>query len=175
MTAVSRARRTRGFTLIEVMVALIVVSLAALAVHKQVLQGASNARKIQERTLGSWIAQNKVTELRLSEGLPSAGRDDGELEFANREWYWESTIEPPNADVQNFMRIDVSVYLQSNRETPVATAIGFAGQGGNGALARPFDSRGQVGGGGEGEDEEGNPGQPITPPGGRLTPRGEGT
>ena len=178
----SPARRHQcasGFTLIEVLVALIVVSLAALAVHTQVLQAARNARLIQERTLGSWSAQNKLTELRLTEGLPATGRDDGDIEFANRNWVWESKVEPPSGDVQNFVRIDISVFLDNNRDQAVATAVGFAGQGASGAQARPFDTHPSAPGPGEGngdaDEENGNPRQPVTPPGGRLTPRGAGT
>ncbi len=179
MTVGSDARtRMAGFTLVEVMVALIVVSLAALAVHTQVLQSARNSRLIQQRTLASWIAMNKVTELRLAEGLPGTGRDDGELEYAGRDWVWESNVEPPSADVQNFVRIDVTVALADRRDEILASSVGFAGQGGSGALGRPFDTRAPVGGPGSGApgDEDGNDQlTPNVPPGGRLTPRGEGT
>ncbi|MEO1573844.1 MAG: type II secretion system minor pseudopilin GspI [Pseudomonadota bacterium] len=180
MTAASRPSRPResGFTLIEVLVALIVVALAATAVHSQVLQAARNTRMIQLRTLGGWIAQNKVTELRLTEGLPAASRDDGDIEYANRDWVWESEVEPASPDVQNFMRITVEVYLADDRDEIIGSATGFAGQGGNGSLGRPFDTRNPAGGpgtGGDEDDDAGNPRQPITPPGGRITPRGEGT
>ncbi|MEM6638671.1 MAG: type II secretion system minor pseudopilin GspI [Pseudomonadota bacterium] len=168
-------RRDRGFTLVEVMVALIIVSLAGAAVVKQLVQSARNTRQVQMRTVGMWIAQNKVAELRIVNGLPSTGRDDGDIEYAGQDWVWESTVEPPNDQVQNFLRIDVTVALASNPDQIVADAVGFVGQGGDGALGRPFDTRLPVG---PGATPGNAPGQPANPAPGRgplLTPQGNGT
>lgn len=170
----TRTSSQKGFTLIEVLVALMIVSVSAAAVLSTISAVTRNARGVQMRTLGTWIAMNKVTEIRLAQGLPSAGRDDGEIEYAGFDWRWESEIKPPSAEVENFMRIEVAVWLDG-REEAAADVVGFVGQSGNGALARPFDSRTPTGGAGVPD----NPGDGDNPapvvPGGRLTPRGEGT
>lgn len=175
-------RVERGLTLVEVLVALVIVTMATLAISGQVAQSARNTRLIQTKTFATWIAMNKVTELRLVEGVPSANRDDGEIEFAQREWVWESEIKPPSDQVENFMRIEVSVALADEPDQIIAEAIGFVGRGGNGAAGRPFDTRLDAGPGGDtgpGGDDPRSPGNgglvPDGPPGGRLTPRGEGT
>jgi len=170
--------RQRGFTLIEVLIALIVVSMGTLAVAGQIGQAARNARLVQAKTFATWIAMNKVTELRLVDGLPSAKTDDGEIEFAGRDWVWESEIKRPDGDVENFMRIEVYVGLADDPDTIIADAIGFVGRGGSALNARPFDVR--VPTGSDGAGTPGQPGTEINPddqrdPGGRLTPRGEGT
>lgn len=139
-------RWQRGFTLIEVLVALIVVSMSTLAIAGQIGQAARNARVVQMRTFATWIALNKITELRLIEGVPDAGRDEGEIEYASREWVWESEIKPPSGNAENFMRIEVSVALADDPDIIVGDAIGFIGRGGNAATARPFDTRQPTGG-----------------------------
>ncbi len=172
----------RGLTLVEVLVALVIVTMATLAISGQVAQTARNTRLIQTKTFGTWIAMNKVTELRLVEGVPSANRDDGEVEFAGRDWVWESEIKPPSDQVENFMRIEVAVALADEPDQIIAEAIGFVGRGGSGAAGRPFDTRLNAGPGGDtaldGDDPRSprnTPPVPDGPPGGRLTPRGEGT
>lgn len=170
--------RQKAFTLVEVLVALVIVAFGTLAIAKQIGQSARNARLVQAKTFATWIAMNKVTELRLVEGVPDAGRDDGEIEFAGREWVWESEIESPPGDVENFMRINVTVALASDPEAIVSDAVGFVGRGGNAANARSFDTRLPAGGNNNTPGGRPNPGvDPADPadPGGRLTPRGEGT
>lgn len=165
------SERQRGFTLVEVLVALVIVAMGTLAVSGQIGQAARNARLMQVKTLGTWIALNKVTELRLVDGLPGPKRENGEVEFAGREWVWASEIKKPNDEVDNFMRIEVTVALADDPETVIADAIGFVGRGGNAENARPFDVR--LPGDDPGTAPPGlAPPQPDAPD---LTPRGEGT
>ncbi|MFK7886197.1 MAG: type II secretion system minor pseudopilin GspI [Gammaproteobacteria bacterium] len=168
--------RQHGLTLVEVLVALVIVTMGTLAISSQVGQTARNTRRIQAKTFATWIAMNKITELRLVEGVPSANRDDGEIEFAGRDWIWESEIKPPSDQVENFMRIEVQVSLADEPDQVIADAIGFVGRGGSGANGRPFDTRIDAGPGGNtpGRPTPGNI-EPDSPPGGRLNPRGEGT
>jgi general secretion pathway protein I len=169
----------RGFTLVEVLVALVIVAMGTLAVAGQIGQAARNARLMQIKTLASWIALNKVTELRLVDGLPAASKDTGDIDYAGRTWAWRSEIRKPPGDVQNFMRIEVTVALADDPDTVIADATGFVGRGGGPAPRRPFDVRLPDGGGGnpnpgDGGDKPDPPSEP-TPPDGDLTPRGDGT
>jgi prepilin-type N-terminal cleavage/methylation domain-containing protein len=56
--------RKRGFTLIEVLAALIIVGLGMLGVIQAVIQAANNGTYLREKTLAHWIAMNLVTERR---------------------------------------------------------------------------------------------------------------
>ena len=68
--------RHAGFTLIEVMVALVVAALGMMAVHKMLNDYAVTAVEIERRTLASWIATNKLTELSIAATWPSLGDSD---------------------------------------------------------------------------------------------------
>ena len=61
-----RYRRSNGFTLIEVMVALVIVSLALAGVAASMGQMIDTANTMRDRTFASWIAQNKIAEMRLA-------------------------------------------------------------------------------------------------------------
>ena len=78
-----RGRGSRGFTLLEILVALAVASLGILAVSRSAIQAASNASMLNEQTLAHWVAMNRMTEIRLEPQWPDIGRSDGEVEFAD--------------------------------------------------------------------------------------------
>jgi general secretion pathway protein I len=115
----------RGFTLIEVVVAVAVVALGLAAAFGGISQMAANTSLLQEKTLASWIAQNRITELRLQPQTPPIGESDGEVEFANQNWFWEAEVIA--TQVEALRRVEVRVSYESGERT-LATAVGFVGQ-----------------------------------------------
>jgi general secretion pathway protein I len=109
--------RFAGFTLLEVMVALVIVALGMMAVHKMLGDYAITAAEIEERTLASWVATNKLTELAVGSTWPPLGDSDEDVEFADRQWRCEIAVS--ETQVTNLRRVDVSVRLLSNPERVV--------------------------------------------------------
>jgi general secretion pathway protein I len=110
-------QRSSGFTLIEVMVALVVVALGMMAVNTQINRYTVAATYVEEKTLASWIATNKLTELSIAPTWPSVGDYEEEVEFAARDWHCEIVVS--ETDVANLHRVDVSVSLASDPERVV--------------------------------------------------------
>ena len=111
--------RSSGFTLIEVMVALVVVVLGMTAVYMQLGQFASNAIYLRDKTLASWIGSNTVTELSIQPDWPSLGEEVREIEFADR--LWTLTVEVSETEVENLRRADVAVALAETPERIIHT------------------------------------------------------
>jgi len=109
--------RARGFTLIEVMVALVIVALGMTAVHGQISRYAVGAAVIEEKTVASWIASNKLTELAIAPTWPAIGDSEEEIEFAGR--YWVVRTEVSETEVENLRRVDVYVSLSEQPERTV--------------------------------------------------------
>jgi general secretion pathway protein I len=86
-------KHCRGFTLLEVLVALAIFALVAASVLTASARSLQTAARLEEKTLAMWIADNHLTELQLAETPASAGHDQGELEFAGRRWQWQSEIQ----------------------------------------------------------------------------------
>ena len=99
--------RVRGFTLIEVLVALAIAAIGLASVLAVVTNSARNAVYLRDKTFASWIAQNRITELRLGGTMPSVDKTNGDLEFAGQKWKWEQTV--TQTEVPGMRRIDVAV------------------------------------------------------------------
>ncbi|HEU4662685.1 MAG TPA: type II secretion system minor pseudopilin GspI [Dokdonella sp.] len=117
-------KRARGFTLVEVLIALAVVAIALLALTRAASVQVQSFDGLRERTLAGWVAANVVTETRLASAFPATGRSDGRTTFAGREWRWEREVKA-TADVE-IRRIDVRVFAGTSKE-PSASLSGFAG------------------------------------------------
>lgn len=63
----------RGFTLIEVLVALAIIAVAMGAALRATGIMAENNRALQDKALALLAAQNALTQLRLEQALPRAG------------------------------------------------------------------------------------------------------
>jgi general secretion pathway protein I len=119
------SRRQPGFTLIEVMVALVIVSLALAAVAASMGQMIDTANTMRERTFASWIAQNKIAEMRLAGVIPEVGESNGEVDFANTSWEW--TAEVSETGVENLLKVDVTVSW-AGVDAPIRQVTGFIGE-----------------------------------------------
>jgi general secretion pathway protein I len=173
-TGLRPLHRECGFTLIEVLAALIIVGLGMLGVIQAVIQAANNGTYLREKTLAHWIAMNLVTERRLMTTPPEVGTSSDIIEYAGQRWRW--TVKVSETAVETMHRFDVGVGLADAPEgATLATAMGFYGT----AIAPAGMSnvlwdgrRGQPGPGPGGQtgDDEPDPAQepPDEPP-----PKGE--
>ena len=86
-------KRARGFTLLEVLVALAIFAMVAASVLSASARSLQNASRLEDKTLAMWIADNRLNELQLEQTPPSSGRNQGELEFAGRRWEWRTQVD----------------------------------------------------------------------------------
>lgn len=112
----------KGFTLIEVMVALVIVSLGMMAVKSQLNNYARTAGFMEEKTLASWIGSNVITNLSIQPEWPELGESTEDIDFAGRSWSVEIVVS--ETEVENLRRVDVSV---SHIETPDSSVHRISG------------------------------------------------
>jgi general secretion pathway protein I len=99
--------KARGFTLVEVLVALVIVAAGASAVLSSLNSAATSTVYLRDKTFAQWIADNRIAETRLATAAPQNGKTEGELDYAGRRWKWRQQI--TDADFPGMRRIDVSV------------------------------------------------------------------
>lgn len=117
--------RQRGFTLLEVLVALMVVAVSLAAIASEMVQMIDAATTMQQRTYASWIAHNKVTEMRLANVVPDVSTSSGEVDYAGKEWAWRAVVS--ETGVPNLYRVDVTVSFPGG--DPIMRPVtGFIGE-----------------------------------------------
>lgn len=103
----NRARGARGFTLIEVLVALVIVAVGMAAVLSALSSSASTVSFLRDETFAQWLALNQIATLRISGQQPPVGNTDGDTDFAGRSWHWRQEV--VSTEVPGVVRIDVKV------------------------------------------------------------------
>ena len=107
-------RHIRAFTLIEVLVALLIIAIACVAVIKAMTEGIEVSTHLQQSVVSRWVAQNTLSQ--LQNGMLPSMRDnteqDGNVTMWRRQWHWVAkqdvstpyyqrvviTVGPPNSD-----------------------------------------------------------------------------
>jgi general secretion pathway protein I len=115
----------RGFTLLEVLIALMVVAVSLAAIAGEMVQMINAATTMQNRTYASWIAHNKITEMRLANVVPDVSTSSGEVDYAGREWAWRAVVS--ETGVTNLYRVDVTVSFPGG-EAVMRPVTGFIGE-----------------------------------------------
>lgn len=102
-----RSQRIAGFTLLEVMIALVIVGLTLLAMAGKMGSMLNAANTMRNYTYASWIAHNKITEMRLANVVPEVSSSSGEVRYAGVDWAWRAVVS--ETGVENLYRVDVSI------------------------------------------------------------------
>jgi len=126
----------QGFTLVEVLVALVIVALGLTALMLAVSGTANASGYLRDKALAQMIAMNRIVEVRLNLQKPSTssptgngtGSDAGELDFANRHWHYDTRYY--DTDIPSMQRVVVRVWpgTAESKGNPLAEYIGFTGK-----------------------------------------------
>jgi len=142
-----RHRSDAGFTLVEVLVALVVVAIGLSALMVAVSGTARTSGYLRDKTLAQWIALNRIAEVRLTVNKlaqsatttigsttgnttsSTASSDARELQFAGRTWHYDTRYY--DTTFPSTKRIIVRVWAgdAKTKSNPLAEATGFFGSG----------------------------------------------
>lgn len=155
--------RSKGFTLIEVVVALVVVSLGMLGVIQAVGQTASNSGYLREKTIAHWVAMNRLTEVRLEQSAPKVAKTSDDIEMAGRRFRW--TMNVTQTPVESIRRIDISVRPEdADERSSLASITGYYGTAVAPPGSTPVDWQGAAAAGGPGQNGGGEDGPKTDEP-----------
>ena len=115
--------RHRGFTLVEVLVALAIVSVTIGAGIKAAGALSTNAQRLTDITLAQWCADNQLTAFRLAKQFPNVGDSEFTCDELGRSYRGRLTVRPtPNP---NFRRADAQIFEEAGLSVlTLSTVIG---------------------------------------------------
>lgn len=111
----------RGFTLLEMLVALAVFSLAALALVR--LQGVTlhTAADLDSKAMGQIVARNLMVEVQTDPAPPSLGSEEGDVDNGGRRWHWTRAVRATND--RRLLRVDLTVDGQAGSSPVVLSFV----------------------------------------------------
>ena len=110
-----------GFTLLEMLVALSIISIAALTLVRLDAFAVRSAGDLDERTMAGIVAQNRAVELWTDPAPPTIGSNASSVANAGRNWRIEQRVAPTADD--SLLRIDLVVRPESGRGQAPLTII----------------------------------------------------
>lgn len=126
MSAGSRNRG--GFTLIEVLVALIIVAVGIAAVMSSLISAASSTERLRDRAFAEWVAANRIVETRLDPTPPALGRSEGDAEMGGQKWRWRQEIAKTTVEGVVQIIVDVRPLAATDESNWMVTMRGARGE-----------------------------------------------
>jgi general secretion pathway protein I len=84
---------SKGFTLIEVLIALAIFAVAVASLSGAMQNNVRNAGYLKDKTIANWIANNKMVELHAAGNYPALADRSDKLEYAGREWVVNTKVQ----------------------------------------------------------------------------------
>ena len=122
--------RNRGFTLVEVMIALAVFAVVSAALVKSASFSLLQTDTLRERGIAELIAKNRLSELRAAPRQDSTFRGPGvdreSVTMAGKDW--ELIVTTESTENELMRRINVQVAREADPDSVVAELTGFLGR-----------------------------------------------
>lgn len=124
--SIRSAKTARGFTLIEVLIALAVLAIGMIAVIGTAGTSTRLAAELKDETFAHWVAMNELTTLRLAAAWPDVGTRKGAADMAGQQWDWQVTISTTSDP--DLLRADIDVSNALAPDTVISSLTGFIGR-----------------------------------------------
>ena len=124
--------RARGFTLLEMLVALTIIAVVGLAVSSAIGNVVSQTFTLEQRLVAHWVAENHLARVRLArvgntEALPT-GRETERVRMSGRTWRIEREIRETTHPWLRRVEIEVFEVADGDDIGPLDTLVGFVGR-----------------------------------------------
>ena len=114
-------KKSSGFTLIEIMIAMVIVSVGVVSVMGAVQVNAQIASELDRKLIANWVVSNRFAEIRHDSKLKnvSAGKDSESIKMGGYEWSVRATIE--ESELDRVFVVTVEAFDKNDDKTPVTS------------------------------------------------------
>jgi len=118
---ISRINSCKGFTLIELMVALAVLAIGMTAVLHSTNQAAHAGVFLKQKTVAHWVASNRAAELSINRDWPNPGIIKSTESMAEKTWNVETEVR--DTQVSELRLVTIRVLLDGEEITSLVTFL----------------------------------------------------
>ena len=118
----SHQKAASGFTLLEVLIALVVIVIATTTAFQTISSSSQTQHKLQDGTFARWVAETEMASIQLGLVKPTVGQTHGTSPMAGRLWHWQRQVTVAADPTLRRVHIAVSAEQQ---EPPRATLTAF--------------------------------------------------
>lgn len=122
-----RNNKQRGFTILEVIVAMAILATAGVAIVQSSSVHINNQDRLQQLMLGNWVANNQLNTLLIEKEWPVKKNKKGDAEMAGATWYWQQKVVETSFG-EELVAVTVSVYSDAGYESYVTEMTSYIGK-----------------------------------------------
>ena len=112
--------KDKGFTLLEVMLAMAVFAIAGVALLGVAGNSFRNLGQLENKMLANWVASNQLVTANLQTTWPPKNNKKGKVTMAGRKWLWQQKVAKTTDKAMRAITIDVRV---NNEKTPILASL----------------------------------------------------
>ena len=122
-----KTTNNKGFTLIEVMLAMAIFAIAGVALVSSAESTFRTLGHLETKMIANWVASNQLVSASLDTTWPPKNNKKGKIEMAGREWFWQQkVIKTTDKDMRSLV---IEIRLQEKQilaETSLMTYVAKA-------------------------------------------------
>ncbi|MEM7079818.1 MAG: type II secretion system minor pseudopilin GspI [Pseudomonadota bacterium] len=127
-----RAPGLRGFTLVEMLVAVVIIAVVGIAISTAIGRVANQTFALERRTIAHWVGQNQVHQMRMAgrgENVVLAeGKNSVRVLMAERDWEVVTEVKATDSPLMRRVEIDVYELIDGDRNGPYDNTVAFMGR-----------------------------------------------
>ena len=112
----------KGFSLIEVVVSLFILSVSVITIYNLIISTASSSYDLEQRYLAKEVANNRISLIHTLEKSLRPIQRSGEMVMGGQQWRWDETIN--NGPSEEFFEYEIFI-RRENEETYIYTIKGL--------------------------------------------------
>jgi general secretion pathway protein I len=126
MSHLTDVSKHRGFTLLEILIALAILAIAFASIITVAANQSVNVGYLRDKTLAHWVAMNQITGLQVANEWPATGTKQGDEEMGLTKWHWKRTVAKTPDD--RVRKVEIAVFRNRGDEEAVTRLVSFLSQ-----------------------------------------------